>query len=62
MALYVPVISLPQGWYPGEFREISLGIQVNKLGSLPQGSVIFRTIFQLEGKRDGKDLDSGTSI
>ena len=29
-------------------------IQVNKLGSLPLGSVIFRTIFQLEGKAVGK--------
>ena len=29
-------------------------MQVNKLGSLPLGSVIFRTIFQLERKGVGK--------
>ena len=54
MALYVPVLSLPQGKDPGESREISLGIQVNKLGSLHLGSVIFGTTFQLEGKGVGK--------
>ena len=34
---------------PGEYLW-----ELNKLGSLPLGSVIFRTIFQLEGKRVGK--------
>ena len=37
-------------------RDSTLGNlwELNKLGSLPLGSVIFRTIFQLEGKRVGK--------
>ena len=61
MALYVPVISLPQGWDLGESREISLGIQVNKLGSLHLGSVIFANI-SVRRKRGGKNLYSGTSI
>ena len=34
---------------PGEYLW-----ELNTLGSLPLGSVIFRTIFQLEGKRVGK--------
>ena len=34
---------------PGEYLW-----ELNKLGSLPLGSVIFRTILQLEGKRVGK--------
>ena len=34
---------------PGEYLW-----ELNKLGSLPLGSVIFRTIFQLEGKREEK--------
>ena len=37
-------------------------LELNKLGSLPLGSVLFRTIFQLEGKGGGKNLNSGTSI
>ena len=36
--------------------------ELNKLGSLPLGSVLFRTIFQLEVKRGGKNLYSATSI
>ena len=34
---------------PGEYLW-----ELNKLGSLPLGSVKFRTIFQLKGKRVGK--------
>ena len=51
--------------YPRDRTLCNLGKylwELNKLGSLPLGSVLFRTVFQLAVKRGGKNLYSGTSI